>query len=252
MKPFKRLRSEKFSQEIANQIKESIFKGTYRSGDKLPSENEMAAMFGVSNVTVRQAVRVLENSGILFTRQGVEGGIFVAEADTGAVSSYLSDMLKLKRVTQGDLTMTRLIFEPDIAALVARVWEHDELSAVRANVVQAQAAFARHDLDGARMHNLTFHRLVCAISKNPVIIFSLNSVIDVLEENILTLKVDETFVANEILAHERIIEKIESREFKACREIMRQHIREVHERLEADHQDLNANVPVEKKRIGLS
>lgn len=250
MKPFKRLRSEKFSQEIANQIKESIFKGTYRSGDKLPSENEMAAMFGVSNVTVRQAVRVLENSGILFTRQGVEGGIFVAEADTGAVSSYLSDMLKLKRVTQSDLTMTRLIFEPDIAALVARVWEADELDVTRTNIDQARAAFERGDLDNARMHNLTFHRLVCAITKNPVIIFSLNSVIDVLEENVLTLKLDETFVANEILAHEVIIEKLHAREFEACREIMRRHIREVHERLEADHQRLEAKVPEPQKRVG--
>ena len=75
MQPFKPLRSEKFAQEVANQIKASIFDGTYNLGDKLPSENDLAGMFGVSKVTIRQAVRILESSGILYTRQGIDGGI---------------------------------------------------------------------------------------------------------------------------------------------------------------------------------
>jgi len=235
---FKRLRSEKFSQEIANQIKASIFKETYRSGDKLPSENEMAAMFGVSNVTVRQAVRVLENSGILYTKQGVEGGIFVAEADTTAVSSYLSDMLKLKRVTQSDLTMTRLIFEPDIASLVGRVWQDRDLEESYRNIKQAEKAFKNGDLSNTRLLNLTFHRQICSLTRNPVIIFSLNSVIDVLEENVLTLTLDKNFVLKEIEAHKRIIREIENRDTEKSREEMRKHISEVHKMLEDLHQSL--------------
>ena len=140
MPPFKRLRSEKFSQEIANQIKKSIFDQTFVSGDKLPSENDMAELFGVSSATVRQAIRILESSGLLFTKQGVDGGIFVAEADPAAVSSYLSDMLKLKRVSQSDLTMTRMIFEPDVAALVATVWQDGDLNDMYDNIQQARKA----------------------------------------------------------------------------------------------------------------
>lgn len=235
---FKRLRSEKFSQEVANQIKKSIFDRTYETGDKLPSESDMAGMFGVSNVTVRQAIRVLENSGILYTKQGVDGGIFVAEADASAVSSYLSDMLKLKRVTQSDLTMSRLIFEPDIASQVAQVWRDDDLEEAYLNIKQARIAFKKNDLSNTRLLNLGFHRLICSITRNPVIIFTLNSVIDVLEENVLNINLGEEFVLNEIEEHEIIIEKIKQRQIKASRDQMRRHIQKVQEKLETAYASL--------------
>ena len=240
MQPFKRLRSEKFSQEVANQIKESIFDETYASGDKLPNESEMAAMFGVSNVTVRQAIRILESSGILYTKQGIEGGIFVAEADTTAVSSYLSDMLKLKRVNQSDLTMTRMIFEPDVAALVARVWQDKDLDEIYENLQQAKIALNRGDLKSSRLFNLSFHRFIYALTRNPVIIFTLNSVIDVLEENVLKIKLGKDFVYDEIIAHEAIIEKISLREPEKSRNEMHRHIKKVHEKLENAHRSLTA------------
>jgi GntR family transcriptional repressor for pyruvate dehydrogenase complex len=243
MQPFKPLRSEKFAQEVANQIKASIFDGIYVSGDKLPTENDMAGMFGVSKVTIRQAVRILESSGILFTRQGIDGGIFVAEADATAVSSYLSDMLKLKRVKQSDLTMTRLIFEPDISAMVARVWQSEDLKEIYANIQQANMALSTGDLGSVRMLNLTYHRLICALTRNPVIIFSLNSVLDVLEENVFKVKLDREFVHKEIIEHEVIIEKIKKRNPEESRREMHKHIRCVHEKLETAH-----DILVEKNR----
>ena len=240
MPPFKRLRSEKFSQEIANQIKKSIFDRTYVSGDKLPSENDLAELFGVSNVTVRQAIRILESSGLLFTKPGVDGGIFVAEANTTAVSSYLSDMLKLKRVNQSDLTMTRMMFEPDVAALAAMVWQDRDLDDMVDNVQQARNALKKGDLDACRLSNLSFHRFIYALTRNPVIIFTLNSVIDVLEENVLTLKLSKGFVLEEVVDHEVIIEKIKSRLPDESREEMRRHIKGVHEELEAAHTHLKS------------
>jgi len=238
MPPFKRLRSEKYSQEIANQIKKSIFDRTYAPGDKLPSESDMAQLFGVSNVTVRQAIRILESSGLLFTKQGIEGGIFVAEADPAAVSSYLSDMLKLKRVSQGDLTMTRMIFEPDVAALVATVWQDGDLKDMHDNIQQARKALEKGDLDACRLFNLAFHRFIYALTRNPVIMFTLNSVIDVLEENVLNIKLDPDFVCDEVHAHQAIYEKIIARRPAESREEMHRHIKKVHEKLEAMHDAL--------------
>ena len=232
MAPFKPLRTEKYSQEVANQIKESIFRGIYLSGDKLPSESDMAKQFGISKVSVRQAIRVLENSGIVFTKQGVDGGIFVAEADAMSVSSYLSDMLKLKRVKMSDLTMARIIFEPDIAFRVAKVWEGNNLEVVQKNIQEAKIALDKDDFRKSRLLNLEFHRLVCNITKNPVVIFALNSVIDVLEENVLQTKLDRDFISDEIIAHETIIEKIRSREREQAHDKMRKHIKIVHKKLE--------------------
>ena len=232
MYPFKPLRTEKYSQEVATQIKESIFNNTYVSGDKLPSESEMAELFGVSKVTVRQAIRVLENSGIVYTKQGVDGGIFVAEADTISVSSYLSDMLKLKRVTMSDLTMARIIFEPDIAFRVSKIWKGDDLEEAEKNVEESKIALNKDDLRKCRILNLEFHRLVCNITKNPVVIFALNSVIDVLEENVLKTELDIDFVRNEVISHKVILDNIRERKRGDAHDEMRKHIKIVHQRLE--------------------
>lgn len=231
--PFKKLRTENLSQEIVTQIKKSIFGGTYEPGDKLPSERDLAEKFGVSNITVRQAVRVLENSGILNTRVGASGGIFVADADTIAVSSYLSDMLKLKRVTLSDLTMTRLIFEPDIASLVSQSWKDQDLDIIYENIKKAESIYKEGDLAQTRLVNLTFHRHISSITRNPVIMFTINSVINVLEENIVTIQLGKDFVLKEIKAHMNILKTIESRDIDAAREAMQSHISTVHKQLAA-------------------
>jgi len=228
---FKPLRSEKFSQEVASRIKESIFDETFAPGDKLPSERKMAEAFGVSNVTVRQAIRVLENSGIVYTKQGVDGGIFVSEADTTSVSSYLSDMLRLKRVSMSDLTLARVIFEPEIAYHASLVWKDGDMEEVERNIEEAEIALANGKAFDSRMLNLAFHRLVCNITKNPVVTFALNSVVDVLEENAMKSKSDTDFTIEVIASHRTIMEKIRGRKKEEARDEMKKHIERVHVRL---------------------
>ena len=254
MAAFKKVKNEKFAQEVANQIKQSIFDGTYSAGDRLPNESEMAQLFGVSRMSVRQAIRVLENTGMVHTRQGAEGGIFVSEADTLAVSTYLSDMLKLKRVTNGDLTMARLIFEPYIAHRVAALWQGDDLEGLEENLRQAVIKMDQNELETARLLNLTFHRLICSLTQNPVINFTLNSVIDVLEENILKIKLDPGFVRQEIVSHSNILEAIRARNGEEARDLMHEHVETVHKGLAAasttgDHNNKEQIEDISPRRI---
>jgi len=231
MAQFEPIRVKKLAEEVGQSIKRSIFDGTFLPGEKLPSEHDMAEQFGVSQITVRQAVRVLESAGIVYTKQGVEGGIFVAEADTVAVSSYLSDMLRLKKVTQNDLFMSRFVFEPDIAAAVAKEWQEGDLVALEENIQLARTAFEKGDPVATRMCNLSFHRILCAITKNPVIIFALNAVFDVLEENVSELKLPENMIRDEIIEHEILMEKMRARDTDQIRVEMQQHIQKIHKEL---------------------
>ena len=233
MFPFEPIKSQKYSDTIANKIKESIFDGYYSSGDRLPSENKMAEKFGVSNVTIRQAIRILEYSGIIYTKQGADGGIFVAEADTKSVSSYFSDMLKLKRATQSDLYMARLIFEPDVAHMVALVWRDGDLEEAEKSIRRAREAFQKNDFFNARVYSISFHRLIAAITRNPVIIFTLNSVIDVLQENIVKVKFGRDFILKTIDSHEIVLGKIAARKADEARDTMRMDIKLVYDKVDA-------------------
>lgn len=64
-------------QQIADHLRSEIKKGEFESGDKLPSEKRLCDYFKVSRITVRQALKALENEGIIYKKQGL--GSFVSE-----------------------------------------------------------------------------------------------------------------------------------------------------------------------------
>ncbi len=62
-------------QQLADSLRDKIYEGTYTFGDKIPSERTLAATFGISHLTVRKALAILEEEGLLDRRQG--NGTFV-------------------------------------------------------------------------------------------------------------------------------------------------------------------------------
>ena len=66
--------------EVVNQVKEEIKKGNLKTGEKLPSEQEMAKMFNVSRSTIREALTILRVEGIVETKKGV--GTIIIGNDT--------------------------------------------------------------------------------------------------------------------------------------------------------------------------
>ena len=75
------VKSDKVSQHIIDQIRNAIFDGRLKPGDKLPSERELIENFKVGKATLREALRSLEVLGFLEIRKGVSGGAFVTEVD---------------------------------------------------------------------------------------------------------------------------------------------------------------------------
>ena len=65
--------------QIANTLAEQIGAGVYRPGDQLPTEPQLRARFGVSPVTIRRAVNLLLDRGLVSTTQGK--GTFVRSLD---------------------------------------------------------------------------------------------------------------------------------------------------------------------------
>ena len=64
-------------QDVVAQVQEAILKGKLKTGDMLPSERELKAMFDTSRATLREALRVLEERGLIEIRTGVHGGVLV-------------------------------------------------------------------------------------------------------------------------------------------------------------------------------
>jgi len=80
--------------QLKQRVRNEIERGVYRSGDRLPSETEMIQRYGVSRITVRQALSELESEGIVVRRHG--RGSYVAERnieqDLVRLTDFVEDM----------------------------------------------------------------------------------------------------------------------------------------------------------------
>ena len=85
--------------KLMNELKQKIIDGTYQAGDKMSSENELAAFYQVSRHTVRKALAILEHEGYIYAVHGK--GTFCSEMgrhtktsrNIAVVTTYLSDYI---------------------------------------------------------------------------------------------------------------------------------------------------------------
>ena len=106
------------SQQVFDQLQGQILAGAWKSGDKLPSENDLAAQFGVSRVTVRNALQKLSGLGLIETRFGE--GSFVRGPEAGAAFNQLVPMLYLGEETARDVLTFRRMVEGPICEIACR------------------------------------------------------------------------------------------------------------------------------------
>ena len=108
------------SQKTAEILKKRIFdEKTLVPGDKLPNENELSSELGVSRATLREAIRILVNDGILTVYRG-KGTFVSSKVDQFAEASVIGNIDNIDmKVRLRDLYEARLIIEPEAASLAA-------------------------------------------------------------------------------------------------------------------------------------
>ncbi len=120
MPSFKPIKQSRVSGEVAEQLKQSILLGHFGTGDKLPSERDLAEQFQVSRIAIREALRFLESTGFVATRQGVTGGTFVTDLSFEHLSNAFVDLFLAEKISVPELVEVRLLVEPEIAGLAAK------------------------------------------------------------------------------------------------------------------------------------
>src|ERR671933_848236 len=114
------------SSSIADQIRQAIVTGRLQRGERLSPERELAEQFGVSRVTVRDALRSLEAMGLIEVKVGARGGAFVTAPTGSKVAQTMSDMMLMSATTPEDVVEARLIVELGTVTLAcARATDED-------------------------------------------------------------------------------------------------------------------------------
>jgi GntR family transcriptional repressor for pyruvate dehydrogenase complex len=234
---FDSVKSNKVSQNITDQIRNAIFEGRLKPGDKLPSEREMIENFRVSKATLREALRSLEVLGFLEIRKGVSGGAFVTEVDMTKARDSFTNFLLFKNLSLKDLSEVRLLLEPYIAEKATLAITQEDLSRLEKLIKDSEENIGKGIAFESRKDEIEFHRIIASITGNPILMFILDFVENLLIDTKEILKPGKEFSIKVLRAHKRIYNGLLERNVKKVHEEMVRHIREVEKDLLAAHKE---------------
>lgn len=226
---FNQVRQGRISDNIVAQVKNAIFTNIYRPGDKLPSEKELIKLFNVSRVPLREALRSLEEMGLITIKPGVLGGAFVAQMGIKSVSDSLSNMVRLGKISISDIWEFRLSIEPSISRLAAErradwdIQQMEEIISVREKALKARKSPVVSSID--------FHQAIARAAKNPLLILLMNTIAEILMEEFKRLNFGWGDHQSIVKFHREIVECIKKRETQKIGEIMHAHLMDVKKRL---------------------
>ncbi|MDQ7907553.1 GntR family transcriptional regulator [Phytohabitans sp. ZYX-F-186] len=220
---FRTVTSNRMSEAIVDQIRTLIRSEKLRPGDRLPSERELGERMGVSRVTVREALRVLEAGGLIEIRVGARGGAFVTSPTTSQVGSGLADLITLSPVTASEVTEARQVVELGIIPIVVERATDEDIAELRA-MVEEHAAALKKGQYGMPM-SAAFHQRVAACTHNNAIEMLVHSF-----HGPLLMSLREAQVAAPLMGHRGtnehrdFVEALAARDADRATEIMRTHL----------------------------
>ena len=205
--------------QVYDQMLDNILNGVWPPGTKLPSENELGQMFGVSRVPIREALRKLNTMGITQTRQGE--GSFVLMVTPGMFMNSLLPMLVWNRKSMMDILEYRRIVEPENAALAALHADEDDIVNIAATIEDINR-IGRPALEFA-IADMKFHLDIARATKNSLLFNVSNVIRDVMVS--YYRKINELMGIDRALKYHRLIfEAIRDKEPEQARRWMQEHI----------------------------
>ncbi|MHC1760124.1 MAG: FadR/GntR family transcriptional regulator [Negativicutes bacterium] len=205
--------------QVYDQMLDNILNGVWPPGTKLPSENELGQMFGVSRVPIREALRKLNTMGITQTRQGE--GSFVLMVTPGMFMNSLLPMLVWNRKSMMDILEYRRIVEPENAALAALNADETDIVNIAATIEDINR-IGRPALEFA-IADMKFHLDIARATKNSLLYNVSNVIRDVMVS--YYRKINELMGIDRALKYHRLIfEAIRDKEPDQARRWMQEHI----------------------------
>lgn len=208
--------------QVAAFVRVEILRGNLKPGDRLPTEQEFAALHGVSRAVIREAIAKLRHEGLVVSRQGI--GAFVASPEAANSLTLEPNSLAVPEDYR-HLYELRLMLETGAAELAA-IQRTDEDLAEMARCIDNMAKVK--DLHGAYVEtDIAFHRAVAGATKNPFVSLFISFVDVKLQESILVALRSLDFATTSAISrgeHQLIYDAIAAGDPAAAAAAMRSHL----------------------------
>jgi len=175
---FRPLLTKRKSELVMEEIRASILAQHFKPGDRLPSERNLAQQMRVGRSVIRESLRTLENSGLVYIKQGMDGGIFVREPDSKSLTKSFSELLCFGHITIEDLSEARLSIEKDVIKLVMRKGEKEDFELLDKIISKGFLKIKKGEK--IRKENFEFHIVLAKLSRNPIFMMIVDSIMPII------------------------------------------------------------------------
>ncbi len=226
---FRPLNEKRNFEKIVDLLKEKVFSGEFGPGHRLPPERELADALKVSRLSVREAYRALEMFGMLEIKRGNEGGAFIRGPSRRSIIQSVSDLFRFQGITLEEWNEARLLLELDIARLAVKRTEARECAHLEGLI---RKAYEKIDSGiPAHQEHIDFHLAFAELAHNPILYTAYNSMMDLLLNNLIGLKVTLEHSRTATLAHVSIVDALKRGDFDRLCKVIEEHVREAGKRL---------------------
>lgn len=220
---FTSLRREHLWSTAVAQIRELIASGRLPGGARLPGERELCQQLGISRVSLREAIRVLEQTGYLDVKPG--RGTFVRApsiSERAPLASWLREHTDLIR----QLFELRELVEPGLAALAARRSDPEVIAALTTTISEMEMAAAQSDRLLAIAADAEFHHILAHATGNSIIDELMHQLMHVIGEERRASLLIPGQVDRAVAGHKEILAAVAAGDQTAADVAMCQHLRD--------------------------
>ncbi len=216
------------TEQIVQYCKENINSGNWKVGEKIPSENQLTEILGVSRASVRTALQHLIGLGVLESQHGKGTFLLENQVDEKTESEYkvtsedCKDILKVlefRRIVESEAC--RLATQKATPELIEQLQNYLDIMAANKRP-EEQDTFVTADME--------FHEAICAATQNPILEKSVTKVFDETRKNHSQLR--SLFGYRDgIYYHTLILSAIRSGDADSAHDLMFEHMQNAIDKL---------------------
>lgn len=203
-----KVQKKSLADEVADRLRSQIASGEYAVGEKLPAEPKLMELFGVGRSSVREAIKLLSNSGILSVRQGL--GTFVASRY--AKDEPMAD--RLSRADEADLDEVRRLLEMKISEKAALKRSDSDMANINESLEKIRQANKSCDLKKCVDADIEFHTAIAVASHNEIFFELYKAASSHLRKCYLKKYKDYKIFATAETLHESLVKSIAEKDAK--------------------------------------
>ena len=230
---FRRMRIAPAYKAVSAEIERIILSGALEPGAPLPTEQELAQQFGVNRSTLREAIRQVEQEGLVERREGRR--LFVALPGLTDFAPRAMRALVLQQATFHELWQVAVVLEPLAAQLAASAAREDDLQALAANLARMETlaqqavgadAQAQAPLQSALIElDVQFHALVARAGRNRALMLAREPVSLLYNATLARMQGQlPQMHARNLAAHRHILDALRQHDAERAEQWMRKHI----------------------------